>query len=111
MIALLAFMVARVLIKRGQFGDRPLVVDANIYVPIFYIVVTVVGLLPTMAIALWTGEWCAPPFNYPLATKKASIIALHVVPSILWMVGSATMVFSTTLSTFGFHRGLGLSGM
>lgn len=110
-IAALACMAVRVLIKRDQLTGRPLVIDANIYVPLFYIVAIVGGILPTVAIHLWTGNWCAPPFNYSSEPKRIGVILLHVVPAISWLVCSAMMVFSTTLSKFTFHRVLGLSWM
>uniref|UniRef100_A0A7S1F6Z8 Uncharacterized protein n=1 Tax=Noctiluca scintillans TaxID=2966 RepID=A0A7S1F6Z8_NOCSC len=101
-------MVGRALTTTGEWRNRALVTDANIYVSLWYIIVITGGLLPTLSIAFYTGQWCAPPFNYPSQAIDKKVIILHVIPATCWLFGSTAMLFATTFENFNLHREIGL---
>jgi len=108
-LVLLAWMIQRALVNKEEWDDRLLVFDANVYVSLWYIIVITGGLMPPLILRSFSGQWCAPPFNYP--PTGAHIIALHVIPAVTWLVTSGAMVFFTTLEDFSLHRTFGMAGM
>merc|ERR1719356_1115907 len=80
----------------------PLVRQSNFYLPLWYIIVYIGGISPTIMINVATGRWTAPPFNYP--PKKAGIVYIQVIPAVLWLLGSTLQVYLTTVGDFVYHR-------
>lgn len=97
-----AFLVYMMVQSSKAPSDRPLVQQSNLYLPLWYTIVYVGGILPTVMINAAAGKWTAPPFNYP--PRKSYVVYLHVIPAVLWLLGSALQVFWTTVDNWAYHR-------
>lgn len=107
-VAFLAWMAVR---SQTLEGIPELTKKSNFYLPIWYIICFVGGLIPTMMIQAIYGKWTAPPFNYPQVGLKQKIVVLHVVPACLWCFGSIWQVFLTTIGDIFYHKFFGIGFM
>jgi hypothetical protein len=101
-VAFVGFLVHMMIQSPKTAKIGPLIQQSNFYLPLWYIIIYCGGILPTIMINALTGKWTAPPFIYP--PKGAATICIHVIPAVLWLVGSIVQVYLTTVGDFVYHR-------